>query len=183
MRIRRRRRNRTVLQSDRRRMWPNPPWCREPHFLCLWSLGVGVAMLESCSWRRPMEKGLQPMLSAPLCHPEFPWPSLYLCLLGVFMSICLLSFIEWEKMFGGRFLPLNAGNPQWWSKLGVSPNPGRAVLTLQHAGAALQLLKENWEAQKSKRVHKHLWNKLQSVNSQRPKAAVEVANTAKADLA
>lgn len=48
-----------------------------------------------------------------------------------------------------RDIPLSAVNPQ---KGRVSLSPGRAVLTLQHAVTALQLLKENWKAQKSKRV-------------------------------
>lgn len=56
----------------------------------------------------------------------------------------LLSFIEEEEMIGERFLPLNAVKPPWWGECRVLLSLGRAVLTLQHAGAALQILKENW---------------------------------------
>lgn len=136
----RRRRNRTVAESDRRKMQPNPLWCRKPHFLCPWSPGLRPATLD---------KGLQPMLSVPFFHSEFSWQSLHLCLLG-FSEAC--AFIALLKENVLRDVPLSAVNPQKWGECRMSLSPGRAVLTLWHAVSALQLLKKNWEAQKSERV-------------------------------
>lgn len=100
-------------------------------------------------WRR---------ISSPCClYPSFTLnfhDNHLICLFGVFRSLYLHSFTERKKMFWGMFL-LSAVNPQkWgeWSECRVSLSPGRVVLTLQHAAAAFQLLKENWETQKSKRV-------------------------------
>lgn len=145
------RRNRTWLESNGRRMWWNP------------SLEQG-APSHSCDHAgNLLEKSLGEG-SAGLCY-GFLCSSFQLFVFQGFHKH--LSVTDWEEMFGGS---------SWEScvegehRMTLQPVPHDLCIHCthpQHSGAALLLLMENliifvsWRTQKTRRVHKCLWNKLE----------------------